>query len=122
MTVRPSQLRVLIAGDDDVVADTLALILNLEGLDAEAVYSGEEALEMAPIVHPNVLVSDVIMGKMTGIEAAISIMKILPNCKVILCSGQHASEELLRRAAENGHSFEVLSRPVSPPASHQPDT
>ena len=68
---------------------------------------------MAPIIRPDVVFSDVIMGGMTGIEAAIAIMQIFPDCKVILSSGQHIGKELVRSAAENGDSFELMPKPFS---------
>jgi CheY-like chemotaxis protein len=44
------------------------------------------------------LISDVIMTDMNGIDAAITIRTILPNCKILLFSGQAATADLLDRA------------------------
>ncbi|HEV8494230.1 MAG TPA: response regulator, partial [Candidatus Angelobacter sp.] len=97
-----------------LIADTLVQILKASGFDAAAAYSGEQALELAAFVNPDVLIADVIMGGMNGVETAISIKKVLPRCKIILCSGQVTSEILLRKAEEQGFSFELLFKPVHP--------
>jgi len=106
--------RVLVVDDERIIADTLALILKRSGFDAAAVYSGEHAVETAQTMHPDAIISDVIMGGMTGIEAAIRITKIVPQCKVILFSGQAATADLLQRAKAAGHDFEILAKPVHP--------
>ena len=57
---------VLVADDERVIADTLAMILNQSGFEARAVYSGERALEIALEFKPDMLISDVIMSGMNG--------------------------------------------------------
>ena len=108
--------RVLILDDEQIIANTLALILNRSGFDARAVYSGEAAIEAARELSPDVLISDVIMQGMTGIEAAIRISEIVPHCHVILFSGQATTSDLLERAQASGHHFELLVKPVHPRA------
>ena len=63
--------KVLVADDEQVIANTLAIILNQAGFEARAVYSGEKAIEALDSFEPDMLISDVIMPGMTGIEAAI---------------------------------------------------
>jgi CheY-like chemotaxis protein len=106
--------KVLVADDERVIADTLSIILNQSGFEATAVYSGEKAVEMARILRPNMLISDVIMTDMNGIDAAIQIRGILPDCKILLFSGQAATADLLEGARAKGHEFEILAKPVHP--------
>ena len=108
--------RVLILDDEQIIANTLTLILNRSGFEARAAYSGEAAIDIARELSPDVLVSDVIMQGMTGIEAAIRISEIVPHCRVILFSGQAATSDLLERAQAEGHRFELLVKPVHPRA------
>jgi len=108
--------RVLILDDEQVIANTLALILNRSGFEARAVYTAESAIEIARELSPNVLISDVIMQGTTGIDAAIRICEIVPDCRVILFSGQAATADLLERAEANGHRFELLVKPIHPRA------
>jgi DNA-binding response OmpR family regulator len=109
-----SKPKVLVADDERVIADTLAIILNQNGFDAQAVYRGEKAVETAKTLLPNMVISDVIMQDMNGIDAAILIRAIVPDCKILLFSGQAATADLLERARKQGHDFEILAKPVHP--------
>ena len=106
--------RVIVADDEHVIADTLAYILNQAGFEASPVYTGLEAVELAHRIRPDLLVTDVIMPDMNGIEAAINIRGFLPSCKVLLFSGQAATAGLLDEARKRGYEFEILSKPVHP--------
>jgi len=106
--------RVLVVDDEQVIADTLAKILDLNGYAASAVYTGTAAVESARSLQPDLVISDVIMPDMNGIEAAISIRGFLPSCKILLFSGQAATADLLENARAQGHEFEILAKPVHP--------
>jgi len=106
--------KVLVADDERVIADTLAMILNQSGFQARAVYSGEKALELAPEFKPDMLISDVIMADLNGIDAAIRIRELLPSIKILLFSGQAATADLLEKAHAQGYDFEILAKPVHP--------
>ena len=109
-----SKPKVLVADDERVIADTLAMILNQSGFDAQAVYSGERALELVPTFMPDMLISDVIMGGLNGIDAAIRVRAIVPGIKILLFSGQAATADLLEKARAKGYEFEILAKPVHP--------
>ena len=106
--------KVLVADDERVIADTLTMILNQSGFDARAVYSGEKALELATTFAPDMLISDVIMADLNGIDAAIRIRELLPRIKILLFSGQAATADLLEKARTQGYEFEILAKPVHP--------
>ena len=114
MSEAPAKPKVLVADDERVIADTLVIILNQAGFDATAVYSGESALEVAETLKPDMLISDVIMSSLDGIQTAIKIRAMLPSCKILLFSGQAATADLLDRARSQGHEFEILAKPVHP--------
>jgi len=109
-----SKLKVLVADDEQVIANTLAMILIASNYNARAVYSGETAVEMARTFQPDALISDVIMPGKSGIETALEVMAMLPSCKILLFSGQAATADLLKEARAQNHEFEVLSKPVHP--------
>jgi CheY-like chemotaxis protein len=113
-TSNSAKPRVLVADDEQVIANTLAIILNQAGFEARAVFSGEKAVEALDTFQPNMLISDVIMTGMTGIEAAIITRTKVPNCKILLFSGQAATADLLEKARAQGHEFEILAKPVHP--------
>jgi CheY-like chemotaxis protein len=106
--------KVLVADDERVIADTLAMILNQSGFEARAVYSGEKALELAESFQPDMLISDVIMADLNGIDAAIRIRALLPSIKILLFSGQAATADLLEKARTEGYEFDILAKPVHP--------
>jgi CheY-like chemotaxis protein len=113
-TTPASKSKVLVADDEQVIANTLAIILNQAGFEARAVYSGEKAIEALDSFQPDMLISDVIMTGMTGIEAAIVTRQKMPKCKILLFSGQAATADLLEKARSEGHEFEILAKPVHP--------
>ena len=105
---------VLVVDDESAIADTLAEILTLSGYAAMPVYDGEEALETALLMPPEMLITDVMLPGMSGIELAITIRRIFPDCRVLLFSGQAATSDLLTSAKRAGHQFTLLSKPVYP--------
>jgi CheY-like chemotaxis protein len=114
MVAAGAKPRVLVVDDEQLIADTLALILNRSGFEARAAYSGEKAIDAAQALQPEILISDVVMFGMTGIDAAIQISNMVPGCRVILLSGQAATADLLRDAADHGFEFEIVAKPVHP--------
>ncbi|MGB0063598.1 MAG: response regulator [Terracidiphilus sp.] len=114
MSSNTHKRKILVVDDERVIADTLAMILNQSGFDARAVYSGEKALEMAPTFVPDMLISDVIMADLNGIDAAIRIRSLLPTIKILLFSGQAATADLLEKARKQGYEFDILAKPVHP--------
>jgi len=106
--------KILVVDDERVIADTLVIILNRNGFEAIAAYSGETAVDLAQSEKPEMIISDVIMNDMNGIDAAIQIRKLLPKCKILLFSGQAATADLLEKARTQGHEFEILAKPVHP--------
>ena len=105
---------VLVVDDEHVIADTLCVILNQAGFNASAVYSGVEAVEVARNETPDLIISDVAMPIMNGIEAMILIRKFLPTCKILLFSGHAATASVLATASAQGQEFELISKPVHP--------
>ncbi len=108
---RPS---VLVVDDEHVIADTLAQILNLSGYAATAAYSGAAAIESALRTSPELLITDIVMPGINGVELAIRLLRISPQCKVIVSSGQSVSAQLLDLAGKEGHHFAFLHKPIHP--------
>jgi DNA-binding response OmpR family regulator len=109
-----TKIRVLVVDDEQIIADTLAIILNQAGFDASPVYTGSDAIEMARSARPDLIISDVVMPDMNGVEAAIHIRGFLPTCKILLFSGQAATVDLLENASGRGYEFEILAKPIHP--------
>src|SRR5271170_6545203 len=105
---------VLVVDDEAVIADTLAMILGQSGFMAMVAYDASAALEMADLVPPDLLLSDVVMPGMSGIDLALAIRQNIPSCKILLFSGQSATVDLLADAGEAGRDFAVLNKPIHP--------
>lgn len=106
--------RILVVDDEVLIADTIVQILNRNGFIAEAAYSGAQAIQLAKLHCPELVLSDVMMPHVDGVEAAIQIREACPDTRIVLFSGQAATVEILARARERGHEFELLPKPIHP--------
>jgi DNA-binding response OmpR family regulator len=106
--------RVLVVDDERVLAETLVMVLNHSGFETRAAFTGDEARRIALEFSPQILISDVLLADQDGIELAMEISRLLPQTRVLLFTGQHFVEELLRAPRAQGFNFEILSKPVHP--------
>ena len=106
--------RILVDDDEPLIADTIVQILNRNGFIAHAAYGGREAIDCARLTNPELILSDVLMPHIDGVEAAITIQKFLPDARIVLFSGQAATVEILARARQRGYQFELLAKPLHP--------
>jgi DNA-binding response OmpR family regulator len=105
---------VLVVDDESAIADTLSEILSRSGYTAMTAYDGNGALETALVAPPELLITDVVLPGMSGIELAITIRRIFPDCKILLFSGQASTSDLLAAAKREGHHFTLLTKPLHP--------
>jgi CheY-like chemotaxis protein len=106
---------VLIVDDERLVADSLAEILNDSGnFVAVAVYDGASALECARRSSIDVLITDVVMPEMNGIELAKAIKSLCPKTRIVLLSGQAQTRDLTQQARHEGYLFELWAKPMHP--------
>ena len=107
-------MRVLIVDDEKVLADTLVMIIRREGYEAASAYTGAAALQKIESFTPDCVISDVIMPGMNGIELCSLIEQRYPDCHILLFSGQASTNELIDQARAQGHTWELLAKPVDP--------
>jgi CheY-like chemotaxis protein len=103
-----------VVDDEDVIASTLELILLSRGFAVRSFVDPIDAAEAARSIKPDFLLTDVMMPRLNGIELAIRVKEINPDCSVLLFSGQAATSDLLAKAGEQGHRFDILAKPVHP--------
>jgi CheY-like chemotaxis protein len=103
---------VAVVDDEPIVADTLAEILSLHGYESKALYSGEAAVEEAEDSRPEIVLIDVRMPGIDGVEAAIQIRKLHPACRIILFTASPVRHAIEARISILG--FEFLQRPLHP--------
>ena len=110
MSVSSESVRVLVVDDERIIADTLVLILKTKEYDAVAAYSAEDAIGLAAVFRPHVVISDVVMENASGIDLEIYLQQEQPDCKVLLFSGKSD----LDLTELDGHNHTILSKPVHP--------
>jgi DNA-binding response OmpR family regulator len=105
---------VLVVDDEPVLLETLRVIFNANGLAVITAEDGREALEMAQLTPPDVLVSDVAMPGMSGLDLAVEVRDAFPNCEIILFSGEPATCDRVVEYQAKGYEFITLIKPVHP--------
>jgi DNA-binding NarL/FixJ family response regulator len=98
-----SKIRVLVADDHGIVRKGLRFVLERQD-DLEVVgeaSDGREAVRICEQVSPNVVVMDIAMPQLNGLDAAAQIVRHSPEIKVIILS-MHADEDYLVRALNSG--------------------
>lgn len=105
--------RILVVDDERTIADTLAMILETRGYEVTVAYDAETALQKYDQVRPSLVLSDVVMPGMNGVDMAM-VMRERAGCPILLLSGQAETCDLLARARAAGHEFELLNKPIHP--------
>jgi DNA-binding NtrC family response regulator len=103
-------IKVLIADDEVEFASTLKTRLNLRNFKAEAVHSGLEALEAITRDKPEVLVLDLQMPDLSGLEVLAKVKQQFAEIEVIILTG-HGSFEAGREGMERG-AYDYIMKPV----------
>jgi two-component system, NarL family, response regulator DesR len=106
-------IRILLADDQALVRGALAAMLGLEAdmrVVAEA-SSGAEAIDTARRVQPDVALLDVQMPGMDGLTAAAELRKVVPSCRVIICTTFGRPGYLARAMAAGAVGFVVKDAP-----------
>jgi DNA-binding NarL/FixJ family response regulator len=102
-------MRILVADDHDIVRAGLKQLLNAQPsweICAEA-KTGREAVTLAQQFKPQVVVMDIGMPELNGLEATRKIRMLLPNAKIVILS-MHFSDQLIRDITEAGAQGYVL--------------
>ncbi len=103
-------MRVLVVDNEQEFASTLATRLQLRKIEAESVCSGAEALAAVPMFMPDVIILDLQMPDMTGLEVLAQVKAMDPGIEVILLTG-HGSFDLGLTSMELG-AFDYIIKPV----------
>jgi CheY-like chemotaxis protein len=104
----------LVVDDEPIIADTLSAILNGVGFAALTACNGISALETALLIPPQVLITDLAMPGMDGLELAVAVTRAAPDCEVILFTGHASICEVAARMRALACDFVTLLKPVHP--------
>lgn len=106
--------RVFVVNEELDVAHSLSVILRAQGYATSWFTRPREALAAAARTPPDLLVSDVTMSDLCGIEFAISIKEAAASCRVLLTSGRANSLDSLCRVRARGYDFQLQTMPLCP--------
>jgi CheY-like chemotaxis protein len=109
-----TSVRVFVVDDEQIIAWSAGLILRSKGFETSTFTNPCEALQRATLDPPDLLITDVKMPEMSGIELAIRVKSRCPRCQILLLSGYAATIDLITDAKNHGHNFELLQKPVHP--------
>ncbi len=107
-------MRLLIVDDHEVVRRGVCALL-LEHADYEVcgeAVDGQDALDKARELKPDLIVMDVSMPGLNGLEATRQVRSILPGCEVLILS-QHENSEMARQALKAGARGYVVKSSIS---------
>jgi DNA-binding NtrC family response regulator len=109
-----SKIKILIVDDEKSIADSLALVFSTQGYDSRTAYSAEEAADIVSRWEPALVILDVVLPGMSGIDFAIQLKASCPACRVLLFSGHQNTTAMAQEALRKGHAFTILAKPVHP--------
>ena len=104
------KLKILLVDDEKEFVDSLSERLELRDLDADIAYDGEQALQAVKAGEPDLMVLDLRMPGIDGIEVLRRVKKSHPGVQVIILTGHGTDKE--EREAKNLGAFAYLQKPV----------
>ncbi|MGP8160212.1 MAG: response regulator transcription factor [Candidatus Dormibacteria bacterium] len=108
---RPPAPAVLIVDDNERLASTVAAFMELQGFRAHPANSAEEALLAAQQVRFDLVLLDINMPGMDGLEVCRRLLATAPGMRVLMVTGRDSAEDPLRAAAVGARA--LLTKPIS---------
>lgn len=103
--------KLLIVDDDPDILESMYDLLRDEGFDVKAALSGEEALEVFSEFNPSVIISDMNMSGMSGLELLNQIRKENSHVQIIIITG-YATVQNASDAMSNDGAFAYFQKPI----------
>ena len=108
---RPQPPAVLIVDDNVRLARTIAAYMEMQGFRARPAHSAEEALLAAHEVRFDLVLLDINMPGMDGLEVCRRLIATAPGMRVLMVTGRDSPEDPLRAAAVGARA--LLTKPIS---------
>ena len=110
----PKIPKILVVDDDPDIVEILRYNLSLAGYEVKSASNGKECIKKAELFLPQIILLDVMMPEMDGIEACSLLQKIpsLVNTRVIFLSARN--EEYTQLSAFDAGADDYISKPVKP--------
>jgi PAS domain S-box-containing protein len=110
----PSSLRVLIVDDNVDAADSLAMLLRMDGHEVSVAYEGPSAVQRAVATHPDLVLLDIGIPKMDGYRVARELRARPETCDALIVAVTGWGRENDKRAAVEAGFDHHLVKPVDP--------
>jgi len=104
----------MVVDDDPLINETLAAILKASGLAAITAPNAHAALDLARVIPPEIVITDMTMPGLSGLELAIELTRAVPDCDVILFYGQTTTTDIAGQMRRAGVNYITLAKPVHP--------
>lgn len=116
LPMSPSQYKILAVDDEEDILEILEYNLRKEGFEVYTASNGEEAIKIAKEVIPDLIILDIMMPKLDGIETCRQIRQInkLKSSVVVFLTAR--SEEFLEIAGFNAGADDYIAKPIKPRA------
>lgn len=105
---------ILVVDDEPIITETLAAILAGKGFAVITAANGAEALEIARIIPPELLITDVAMPGINGIDLALEMIRTISDCEIIVFSGQASTMDVSGALRDRGRDCVTMVKPVHP--------
>ena len=113
LSTQPKDQTIFVVDDESVIAQTVGIILRNAGYEARSFSEPGAALDAASGQSPDLLVTDMSMPEMNGIELATRMQELRPQCKVLVISGQMLTLPSAVKG-DDTTNFDFLPKPVHP--------
>jgi DNA-binding response OmpR family regulator len=104
--------KILVAEDDRGLSYSLDTWLTLEGFEVITVYNGDEALNAIKRNHYDLVITDIAMPRLNGVELISEIRKIKPDLPILVVSGKLTPE--LQFTLGSLKVQKILHKPIRP--------
>lgn len=106
--------KILIVDDEEDIVDMLQYNLEKEGFEVRTAHNGLECIKVASEFIPDLVLLDVMMPEMDGVEACVELRKIDTLQNTIICFLTARSEDYSQIAAYDSGADDYVSKPVKP--------
>jgi DNA-binding NarL/FixJ family response regulator len=110
-TANPKRIKIALVEDNEKLRQSLAMLVNSAGdLDCESVCAdAEEALRRLPQTTPDIVLMDIHLPGMSGIECVARLAALLPRVRIVMLTAFESSDEIFASLAAGAHGYLLKS-------------
>src|SRR6201996_6465663 len=103
--VNPSPVRVLVVDDESTLAELVTMALRYEGWDVRSAGTGMTAVRLAREFRPDVVVLDVMLPDLSGLDVLHRLRERAPNLPVLFLTAKDAVEDRIAGLTAGGDDY-----------------